>query len=286
MIAATNETDFYMQLQKRGVTAQKHESKKHGTYFTYTLDKKYIPKDEKIPRNLSVRSYNLGAAYGYDAMVYTMQSSKGISAGQAGKASGTAGGTGRKKELEVSPKKPEKEPEQTEEETPAKHHKEAKKKQNTAQKQQVERKKSEEEIRQEELARWMHFMEMDKISRKQEPEQWAEQFALLRERFEAGERAPDGWKTGDPTYTEMEKKSAEEEKPEAIPNKPETITVNPTADEEARKKEERRRKLTQKAEEQQKRQVEKLRSDGKPIPANFEDMLRKSRTHEDHQMGE
>ena len=68
MDACSDEKSFMSELLKRGVTAVKRESKKYGTYFTYTLDKKYIPRGEKMPKNLSARSYNLGEDYGYDAM--------------------------------------------------------------------------------------------------------------------------------------------------------------------------------------------------------------------------
>lgn len=68
MEACTSEKSFVTELEKRGVSAVKRESKKYGTYFTYTLDKKYIPRGEKMPKNLSARSYNLGDDFGYEAM--------------------------------------------------------------------------------------------------------------------------------------------------------------------------------------------------------------------------
>ena len=74
MVASTSMEDFMVQLQARGVEAERKSSKKHGEYFTYELtDLSKKPEDAKMPASLKARSYNLGEDYGVDAVEYAIK---------------------------------------------------------------------------------------------------------------------------------------------------------------------------------------------------------------------
>ena len=311
MEASRSEVEFYQELAKRGVTAEKKVSKKYGTYFTYTLDKKYVPKGEKVREKLSARSYKMGSAYGYDALMYSIEHGK--TEHSRPETVQSAGGTGRRKPPEPAQDAPKPVPEEPVMKVQASKPKDAEKQsapvQEETQKQAEQVKvKSAEDLRREELHRWMDYMNVNRINKREHEEEWSAEFGRLHDMFQKGSRAPDGWKRGDDDYyTEMEKKKAEEQarerqsaseasakmtaKTEAdldaqvvqpLKNSASDIAVNAAADAEARRKEEVRRKLREKAMQQQKLQVESLRKKGKPIPANFEDILQESiRRHED-----
>ena len=69
MQACTSTEDFMLQLQARGVNAERKSSKKKGEYFTYELtDLSRKPAEEKMPASLKARSYNLGEDYGVEAL--------------------------------------------------------------------------------------------------------------------------------------------------------------------------------------------------------------------------
>ena len=140
MDAASDEADFYAQLKKRGVTAEKRESEKYGTYFTYKLDRKYVPKGEKVPKNLSARSYKMGSVYGHDALVYTLGVNRDRTVKDTEAPPASSGGKARERDEKKQ------DPEQPKE----------------------EKEKSEEEIRHERLDRWLRYMEHDNISQTDE----------------------------------------------------------------------------------------------------------------------
>ncbi|MGN0609695.1 MAG: relaxase/mobilization nuclease domain-containing protein [Oscillospiraceae bacterium] len=64
------EEDFFQKLADDGLSAVKKYSKKKGEYYVYVLvDTSKIPKEAKLPNHkLHIRSYNLGTAYGPEAL--------------------------------------------------------------------------------------------------------------------------------------------------------------------------------------------------------------------------
>lgn len=64
------EEDFFQKLADDGVSAVKKYSKKKGEHYVYVLvDTSKIPEEAKLPNHkLHIRSYNLGTAYGPEAL--------------------------------------------------------------------------------------------------------------------------------------------------------------------------------------------------------------------------
>ena len=92
MSQATDEQSFLDNLSKNGVEVEVKDQKKHGHFYTYTLtDFSRAPEGTVLPKKAHARSYNLGDAYGYDALE-DMLRYKGITTSKAGSEVGTGGG--------------------------------------------------------------------------------------------------------------------------------------------------------------------------------------------------
>lgn len=93
MSEADDEQSFLDNLSKNGVEVEVKDQKKHGHFYTYTLtDFSRMPEGTEQPKRAHARSYGLGAAYGYEALMDLLKF-KGKSKNQESSQEGTGGGT-------------------------------------------------------------------------------------------------------------------------------------------------------------------------------------------------
>ena len=93
MSEADDEQSFLDNLSKNGVEVAEKDQKKHGHFYTYTLtDFSRMPKGTEQPKKAHARSYSLGPAYGYEALMDLLKF-KGKIKSQESSQEGTGGGT-------------------------------------------------------------------------------------------------------------------------------------------------------------------------------------------------
>ena len=95
MSEAVDEQSFLDNLSKNGVEVEVKDQKKHGHFYTYTLtDFSRMPEGTEQPKKAHARSYGLGPAYGYEALMDLLKF-KGKSKSQESSQEGTGGGARR-----------------------------------------------------------------------------------------------------------------------------------------------------------------------------------------------